>query len=162
MRRATPPPVLIGCYSSRDVGCLSLLILHHGSSTLASTHTHTHRSPLPCCAHIAAQTQSAWCGGSVLKQALKYSPFATHTHTHSLPSCANLFHLEVDFIISFELRPDREVNHFDRPCLKPLQPKPLILSIFGAKGGEEKVIVGTLWLRCKPWGDLQGASALIG
>lgn len=56
------------------------------------------------------------------------------------PSCANLFHLEVDFIISFEPQSDREVNHFDRPRLKPLQPKPLILSIFGA-GGRSKSLL---------------------
>lgn len=50
----------------------------------------------------------------VLKWTLKY------LHT----SCANLFHLEMDFIISFEPQLDREVNHFDRPRLKPLHSKP--------------------------------------
>lgn len=74
--------------------------------------------------------------------------------TQTLPSCANLFHLEVDFIISFEPRPDREVNHFDRPCLKPLQPKPLILSIFGAKGGRSKSLLALCGSGVNPegWG----------
>lgn len=105
----------------------------------------------------------------MLKQALKYSPAlpAPPLPHQTHPSCANLFHLEVDFIISFEPQPDREVNHFDRPCLKPLQPKPLILSIFGAKGGRSKSLLALCGSGVNPeggWvgGVLQGASALIG
>lgn len=97
--------------------------------------TFTRISLRPCFTHIPAQAQSVW--RAALKQALKY-PTPPTTTTPS--SCANLFHLEVDFIISFEPRPDREVNHFDRPCLKPLQPKPLILSIFGARGRSKSLL----------------------
>lgn len=99
VRRALPPPVPIGCYSSRDVGCLSLLILHHGSPTLASTHPHTSVS--------APLLRSHCCSDSICvallwrrRASAGFKIFSLPTHTPSPPVqiCStlkwiSLFHL---------------------------------------------------------------------